>query len=122
MIRSYTNTLTTQLGDAKASISALEAENKFLKSDIDRLTRENILSEIEIEKLQAQSDEQAEMLNAFDVKIDNVEEELSGMAGIVNEQADKLTEIEENITEANSNIKEVEQHHKELSKGFKLVF
>ena len=122
LIRSYTNTLTTQLGDAKASISALEAENKFLKSDIDRLTRENILSEIEIEKLQAQSDEQAEMLSAFDVKIDNVEEELSGMAGIVNEQADKLTEIEENITEANSNIKEVEQHHKELSKGFKLVF
>ena len=45
------NTLTTQLGDSKASINALEAENKFLKSDIDRLTRENVLSEMEIEKL-----------------------------------------------------------------------
>ena len=116
------NTLTTQLGDAKASISALEAENKFLKSDIDRLTRENILSEIELEKLQAQSEEQSEMLGAFDLKITNVEEDLSTIADIVDEQGDKFTEIEKNITEVHSNIEEVEQHHKELSKGFKSMF
>ena len=116
------NTLTTQLGDAKASISALEAENKFLKSDIDRLTRENILSEIELEKLQAQSEEQDEMLGAFDHKVTNFEEELSNIADIVDEQGDKFTEIEKNITEVHSNIAEVEQHHKELSKGFKSMF
>ena len=72
------NTLTTQLGDAKASINALETENEELKSDIDRLTSENILTETEIVKLQAQTDDIEkqfeEELQSTNSKVDEVEE------------------------------------------------
>ena len=98
MIRSYMNTQTTQLGDAKASISALESENAQLKSDIDRLTYENILAETEIAKLQTQTD-------------DNV-----------NDISDLEKQLEEEFKSTNSQIDEVEEHHKELSLGLTCSF
>ena len=92
------NTLTMQLGDAKASISALEAENEELKSDIDRLTNENILAETEVVKLQAQT-------------YDN-EKGISDL--------EKL--VEEELNSTNSKVDQVEERHKELSSGLTCSF
>ena len=95
------NTLTTQLGDAKASISVLETENELLKSDID----------------------------VNEKTIGDLQEKLAATNTLAEEQGNKITQletsigkIEEELTNTNSKIDEVDEHHKELSLGFTCSF
>ena len=95
------NTLTTQLGDAKASISMLETENELLKSDID----------------------------ANEKTIGDLQEKLAATNTLAEEQGNKITQLEtsigkigEELTNTNSKIDEVDEHHKELSLGFTCSF
>ena len=95
------NTLTTQLGDAKASISVLETENELLKSDID--------------------------IN--EKTIGDLQEKLAATDTLAKQQGDKITQLETSIgfievelTNTDSKIDEVDEHHKELSLGFTYNF
>ena len=99
--RSYAFTLTSQLGSAKADIIALETENKFLRADVDRLTHENIASDIEIEKLGAKIAENEEYITDF-------EKQFITMDAIIAEQDKRLDSFDANMTAVERELDEVE--------------